>query len=725
MCARPKEILYRNDKIRLTTTEIREGKTAARVTSGTEFLIQNEQGSRNVTVSLPSCNDVGYSGSFPILNLAYNLALQDLKANRSADGLLKAGAVWDSVWTRDIAYAAMLGADVAEPDATRCSLKSRVQDGVIVQDTGTGGGWPISTDRVVWALGAWASYLISGGEEWLTYCIDVIKKTLDQDAAVLRCTPLVPGETSFLDWREQSYPAGMTPVEIGNSYAFSTNLLHYSCRCVLGRMLREAGRADEAEVYEKQADELEQEIEKVFWMPRAWHYGMFCTSDGVLDPRVDSLGTALAVLSGITKKRGLRILYALPRSSYGTPVFAPYKRDVKGAYHNRAIWPFVEAFVMLAHAKERDTKGVEFGMASLLRAALMNGSNKENLHAQDGQAGTTLQNSDSQLWSAAGMLSFFYRCLLGLQVEDGKVLFNPCIPRSVGGEHRFTNVRIRDMVLNVTVEGSGEEVKSFQVENLDAPDGISLDAKGVFEVHIIMDSRGRKAGADSATAFTKAREDLGEPQWLNCDSRTLRWESMPGAASYRVYANGMPLRIVHRCIIHPIITPRTFYRVFRMQAIAPSGACSPGLKYEYVAPGARRVLQPLLVGENAEYSVDHNQAWLDTRPCTRELVYEKLECISGMYGIRFLYCNASASLRDGDTCALRELCVDGVSVGVVAFPHNTEANDWESYTLTALIPLRLSKGTHTFSLRYSPICRNGNGGVNQCMVRHLELTRLR
>ena len=724
MCARPKEILYRNEKIRLTATEIREGKTAVRVTSDSEYLIQNEHESRSVTISLPSHDDVGYRGNFPVLNLAYNLALQDLKANRTSDGLLKAGAAWNSVWTRDIAYAAMLGADVADPDATRRSLKNRVRDGVIVQDTGTGGGWPVSTDRVVWALGAWTSYLVSGGADWLTYCIEVIKKTLEQDAAVLRCSPLVPGETSFLDWREQSYPAGMSPAEIGGSYALSTNVLHCLCRRVLSEMLREAGRTDEAEVYEKEAERQAREIEKVFWMPRAGRYGMFCTSDGVLDPRADSLGTALVVLAEVAGQNGLRALRKLPRSPYGTPVFSPYKCDVKEVYHNRAIWPFVEAFVMLAHAKEKDASGVEFSMASLLRAALMNGTNKENLHALDGQAATTLQNSDSQLWSAAGTLAFFYRCLLGLKFEGGKVTFKPCIPHSVGGEHRFTNLRIRDMVLSVTVTGSGTEVESIVAENMEIHGGIPMDARGNIDVRITM-AEGRATDRQETFSPLKAGETLCEPEWEISSPRVLQWAPVQGANSYRVYANGTLLRVFRKNLLHPLLTPRTYSRTFRVQAVGASGISSSSKACEYVAPGARCILPPRRVGEHAEYDVENSQAWLDTRPCTSCLVYESAETNGGVYSIRFLYCNASASLRDGDTCALRELCVDGVPVGVVSFPHNTEVNNWSDYTLTASIPVRLSKGVHTFSLRYSPVCRNGNGEVNQCMVRHLELTRLR
>lgn len=88
------------------------------------------------------------------------------------------------MWTRDIAYAAALGAVIAEPAAVQASLKSRVQGGIIMQDTGTGGGWPISTDRVVWALGARNLYNITGDREWLSFCTQVLTATLEQDAAM-------------------------------------------------------------------------------------------------------------------------------------------------------------------------------------------------------------------------------------------------------------------------------------------------------------------------------------------------------------------------------------------------------------------------------------------------------------------------------------------------------------------------------------------------------------
>ena len=68
--------------------------------------------------------------------------------------------LWNWVWTRDIAYATELGLSWFDTEraisacCSSCQRKKQVGDLQIVQDTGTGGNWPISTDRVTWARGA-------------------------------------------------------------------------------------------------------------------------------------------------------------------------------------------------------------------------------------------------------------------------------------------------------------------------------------------------------------------------------------------------------------------------------------------------------------------------------------------------------------------------------------------------------------------------------------------
>lgn len=723
MSPRKKEILFKNSAFRLTATSLKQGDLLAELTAPDCLQITTPAGSRTVGIpqALPP-GVAGYRGQFPLLTAMYNLAAHELHANISPEGLLVAGAAWGGVWTRDIAYAAALGADIAAPEATRASLASRVRDGIILQDTGTGGSWPISTDRVVWALGAWAYYLSSGDEEWLNFSITALQNTLAQDAAVLRCTPLIPGETSFLDWREQSYPRSMSPADIGASYAFGTNVLHYMARRILARMLSAAGHRSEAEEYTHQAAELAQAIEKTFWHPATQRYNMVCRPNGCAEMRSDSLGTALAVLSGLASDHAEQALNALPRTAYGTPVFAPYQANTPEVYHNRSIWPFVEAFVLLAHAELQDTAGMELSMVALLRAAMAFGTNKENLHATTGEADQTVQNSDRQLWSTAGMLGIFYHGILGIQYEHDTLVFNPCIPESFGGSHWFTGLRIRNMVLDVHVNGYGSEICSVLINGKAASPLIPLDTTGHLLVELeLMPPEGLTA----APAHPTAREELPAPRWAECDAKHLSWHRVPGAVKYRVYVNGVAQPATNKLSYAIAPAPRTLYREFRVRAFGQrSVASSLSEPYELIAPGARCTLQPLSIGEHGEYPVEHAQAWLDTRPCTSLLLYEAATLPRGTYSLRVLYCNATASLRDGDTCALRELRVDGAPIGIIPLPHHTEQGQWETYTLTAPIKFKLEQGTHTFSLVYTPACENMNRHMNQCMVRAIELTRL-
>jgi uncharacterized protein YyaL (SSP411 family) len=43
----------------------------------------------------------------------------------------------------------------------------KVKNQRIIQDTGTGGSWPVSTDRMIWALAANEIYNVTGDTDWL------------------------------------------------------------------------------------------------------------------------------------------------------------------------------------------------------------------------------------------------------------------------------------------------------------------------------------------------------------------------------------------------------------------------------------------------------------------------------------------------------------------------------------------------------------------------------
>lgn len=714
--------LFEHQAFRLTTRRLIQPELEAVLTSPGKLRITRRGETRERSIPAPSAETVRYCGSIPLLVGMYNLALEELRQNVTASGLMLAGASWSTVWTRDIAYTAALGATLVAPEACRDSLRSRVRDGVVIQDTGTGGGWPVSTDRVSWALGAWTLYLSTGNRAWLEESVSVLEATLEQDDAVLqRRKGLIPGETSFLDWREQSYPDGMTPADIGASCAFGTHVLHVICRQLTARMLHELGREKEASHWAAEAAKLAQATEAGFWSRANRCYGMMRTEDGYLDERTDALATALAVISGLAGEHAEQALNSLPRTPWGTPVFAPFRSEQAAAYHNRAIWPFVEAYVLLAHAERQDVHGVERSMVSLLRAGMAFGTNKENFHALTGEAEDTVQNSDRQLWSAAGMLGMFYYGLFGMQYEHDNLVFAPCVPRSFAGSHWLTGLRLREMVLDVHLNGYGTDICSVMINGKPGSPVIPLTTRGRVQIELELMPMDEPPPAPT---YPEAGEDLPAPCWDDPTPELLRWRPVEGATSYCLYADGVAFANTAACS-YPLAHVDTFYRSYRVQALSADASSCLSRPYESVAPGAQILLQPYRIGEEAEYEVERQQAWLDTRPCTSRLDYEQVTLAAGLYRVRVRYCNAMASRRDGDTCALRELVVDGHSAGVLPLPHNTEAGQWEEYSFTAPLTVELRSGVHRFSLRYTERCRNANGDVNQCMVRYLEVTRLR
>ena len=195
MATSEEQVLFDNGSFCLTSRRLVQPGLVAELVSPRCLRITRGDSVRDIELSgasLPGC--AGVRSSIPVLQAVYALAAQELQANQTPEGLLLAGANWSTVWTRDMAYAATLGTAMANPAATRASLESRVRNGVVLQDTGTGGGWPVSTDRVAWALGAWSLYQVLGDAAWLAWCVQVLEATLAQDSAVFPAGELLrPG----------------------------------------------------------------------------------------------------------------------------------------------------------------------------------------------------------------------------------------------------------------------------------------------------------------------------------------------------------------------------------------------------------------------------------------------------------------------------------------------------------------------------------------------------
>ncbi|WP_142807453.1 Six-hairpin glycosidase-like protein [Stenotrophomonas maltophilia] len=347
------------------------------------------------------------------------------------------GARWPYVWTRDVSFAADLALARLDPERTRQSLQfklSAARDGqtrglFVAQDTGSGGSWPISSDRVVWFLAA--RHLLED-RAFADQVWQALQGTLAQDRAMVFDTQmgLYRGETSFLDWREQTYPDWTREDVrfIGDSYALSTNVLHYQALRLAERLAGQHGDARAAE-YKAWADALAQQIDARFWREDIGQYMSYIgeAAHPVPYTKVDLLGLSLGILADVLPpERARRALAAYPMGPAGSPVVWPQEAQ-QPIYHNRAIWPFVSAYSLRAARQLDDAPRIAAEIRSLMQGAALAGSNMENyelvsqaVHVEDGALSGPVVNSERQLWSVAGYLSMVVEGVFGVQ-DDGRV----------------------------------------------------------------------------------------------------------------------------------------------------------------------------------------------------------------------------------------------------------------------------------------------------------------
>ncbi|MFA4924945.1 MAG: amylo-alpha-1,6-glucosidase, partial [Ignavibacteriaceae bacterium] len=486
-------------------------------------------------------NDISQFPKFESQNVLqqalYNMALEELLLDIRPDSTFMAGAKWHGVWTRDISYSIFLSLALIKPDIAKQSLLRKVSNGRIIQDTGTGGSWPISTDRVVWAVAAWEVYLITGDSEWLKLAYEIIKKSVGADIENVydKNTNLVFGESSFLDWREQTYPLWMDPKDIYKSSCLGTNALHYRTLEILSLMENELGNTKSE--YTKVAANLKTAINKSLWLNDKGYFGQFTygRNYNYVSPKSEALGEALSVLFNIAdEKKSKSIFEKMPVVEYGPTCIFPQIKNIP-PYHNNAIWPFVISYWTWAASKAKNETAVQFGMDAIYRAASLFLTNKENLVADNGHFDGTEINSDRMLWSIAGNLSTIYRVMFGIDLNEKGLKISPFVPEKFGGDKKLTNFKYRNASLDITVHGFGSTnldalIDGKKVEYVSIPKNLS----GKHTVEIFLDNK----NAGGKINIVENHFAPATPA-VTLDGDKLNWSKINGAEFYKVFQNGL------------------------------------------------------------------------------------------------------------------------------------------------------------------------------------------
>lgn len=668
----------------------------------------------------------------------YNLGLDEMVNAVEPDTTLRTGKEWAGVWTRDVSYSIILSMAYMQPLASKISLMKKVNaNGRIIQDTGSGGAWPVSSDRMIWAVAAYEVYKATGDRKWLEYIYPIIKNSLEDDLKVVAgANGLVRGETSFIDWRQQSYPRWMQTADIYQSQALGTSVVHAQAWKVLSEIAGILGHKDVAAQAQAQYEKISEAVNKELWMDDKGYYAMYNYGREfpILNPRAETLGESLSIIYDVAdQERARKITENNPTTPFGTAIFFPQIADI-APYHNNALWPWVGAFWAIANAKAGNEAGVTEAIGSVFRPAALFTTNKENFVLDNGDIATEL-NSSNMLWCLAGNIALTHKILFGINFEKDGLAFKPFVPKVFGETRSLNGFKYRNATLNITVSGYGDKIKSFKLNGKEHKPFVPATIKGVNNIVIEM--------ADNEIAPLKVnhtknvKAPLTPITWLanspdakagKAANNLLQWNPIEYINRYIIVKDGQ--RIAETYTTSFDASEPGVYQVIGVNDDGTeSFASEPRSNVETIVlemPGESTALfseevayQPVnpVAGYHGKgfVEVDHK-----TAPIELGVDIEN----DGEYAVTVYYANGNGPIFTENKCAVRTLSVDGVDKGVLVMPQRGQGN-WTDWGQSSVVLVPMKAGHHVLKIDFRPENENMNLSTNHAIIDRVILSKIK
>ena len=655
----------------------------------------------------------------------YNLALEEMQNAIEPDSTFRTGKEWAGVWTRDISYSIILSMAILQPKVAVISLKKKVKNGKIIQDTGTGGAYPISTDREIWAVAAWEVYKVTGDEDWLKYAYEVVKNSINDDLHNIYDpkTGMVKGESSFLDWREQTYPTWMQPADIYESECLGTNAVHFEANTVLSKMAASLDFKEDAKKYNEVATKIKNGVNQYLWQNDKGYFGQYLYGRNfkILSPKSEALGEALSVIFNVADEaHQQKVISNTPVTPFGISCIYPQIPGIP-PYHNDAVWPFVESFWAQASARAGNEESVVKAIASVNRPAALFLTNKENFVAGNGDYAGTQINSSNMLWSLSGSISLVYRVLFGIQFNTDHISFEPFVPKVFKGKRTLDNFKYRNAVLNIEMDGYGNSIKSFSVDGKESDEHtISSTLQGNHIIKIIL------ANNDFASQKINSVDDIFSPQMpvMSYENGLISWkDTSKNILSYKVLLNGKLLKETAEASLK-IDTGN--YREYQVVAVAGNHTESFSSEPLQVYPSvSRQIIQieNFVPKSDKPYQGFTGTGFVEiSKAVNRKIDFTINVNEDGNYILDMRYANGNGPINTDNKCTFRTISIDNEDVGTLVFPQRGK-EEWSNWGWSNSLTVPLSKGIHHISISFEDWNENMNGEINQAMLDCVRLIK--
>ena len=636
-------------------------------------------------ISAPDVNYPVYESNQKLMDVMHNMSIEEITKPYPQH--------YDNFMVSQECYAIALSLAYLEPQKSMQTLRAMVKDSVITAGDSID-SYNSLANKMIWATAAWEVYCVTGDKQWLKYSYDIIVKNL----TMIENSGLLNNETGLyraacpynLSNINQYYPPWASVADIFETTPLVANAIMEHAYRVVGMM------CDEFNIDNNRhnADALKDAINHRLWDEYKGYYSQYLYGGtlNMMSPCSDNMGQALCVLWDIAEdNRGENLINKMHLSYYGVSLTYPIYTNVKPEFNNAFI-PMVQALWNLAAARNGNIAMLRRGIGSQIRPQALLASCDVSTTAT---TGTPIGLSYSR-GNAAGNLSMVYNVIAGMKFLPNGIEFNPKVPVCFEGEKRITSFRYRNAVLNIIIEGTGNELSKISLDGNELADNfINGNISGNHTIVITMNDIYTGSGKITVTKNLYYIPETPLWQWDGYYGTTYNYNGNNG---YKILINDVERYSMRDSVLGTRDT--VSYRSFSLMAVnkygfsyisKPHFITTTATTYEFSHFNPQFTINQALpiYYKHHPIEITDSTSWLSIPVTTSE---------AGDYVVDVFYSNGNGQALLTSPCQMLEVTANGHLQGVVVTPQLGEGQ-WLNTSYSSRLNVQLLKGNNTLELR--------------------------
>ena len=288
------------------------------------------------------------------------------------------------------------------------------------------------------------------------------------------------------------------------------------------------------------------------------------------------------------------------------------------------------------------------------------------------------------------------RVIAGMNFLPNGIEFQPKVPVCFSGTKTLTGVKYRNAVLNITIKGTGDELKEITLDGKRIDNNfVSAQLQGSHKIVITMN--GENTGSGKVTLTQKMRSLPPTPQWL--------WDGFYGTnynydanLGYKILINGEPTYSMRDTVLGTRDT--VSYRIYSLVAINRQGHGFIAEPHSINTTARCYPLSdsnPLLVS-SLPTPATYKHSFIELSAGTTWASTTVHADVAGDYILDIAYTNGNVPQSLLAPCDMLQVKANGHNQGVVVTP-GLGTGQWLSLGYSSRLRVQLLQGENTISMR--------------------------